>query len=132
MLTPTARSERAKQAWNEIRHLRGSKVHATAAAGDAQPRARDAVKQGYRTVVAAGGDGTINEVVTGLAGSDVALGVLPVGTMNVFAAELGLPGDLKGAWQVIREGFARRIDLARANDQYFVQLAGVGLDHTAL
>jgi YegS/Rv2252/BmrU family lipid kinase len=128
ILNPMARSERAKQAWNEIKHLRGSKVHATAAAGDARALARDAVKQGYRIVVAAGGDGTINEVVNGLAGSDVALGILPVGTMNVFATELGIPADLQKAWHLIGEGHTRRIDLARANGKYFVQLAGVGLD----
>jgi len=128
ILNPTARSERAKQAWKEIKHLRGSKVHATAAAGDARALAREAVKQGYRTVVAAGGDGTINEIVNGLAGSEVALGILPVGTMNVFASELGIPANLQKAWNVIGEGHTRRIDLARANNEYFVQLAGVGLD----
>jgi len=78
--------------------------------------------------VAAGGDGTINEVVNGLAGSQSALGVLPVGTMNVFATELGLPGDLEEAWEIIEAGSTREIDLAQANDHYFVQLAGVGLD----
>jgi YegS/Rv2252/BmrU family lipid kinase len=128
ILNPTARSERAKQAWDEIKHLRGSKVHATAAAGDARTLARNAVKEGYRIVVAAGGDGTINEVVNGLAGSDVALGILPVGTMNVFATELGIPSNLQKAWDVIAERHMRRIDLARADGKYFVQLAGVGLD----
>lgn len=103
-------------------------MHATAAAGDAGALAREAVRKGYRVVVAAGGDGTINEVVNGLAGSDVALGILPVGTMNVFATELGIPSNLQKAWNVIGAGHIRRIDLARANEQYFVQLAGVGLD----
>jgi YegS/Rv2252/BmrU family lipid kinase len=56
------------------------------------------------------------------------LGILPVGTMNVFAAELGLPGDLNEAWAIIQAGRTRRVDLLRANQQYFVQLAGVGLD----
>ena len=79
-------------------------------------------------MVAAGGDGTINEVVNGLAGSETALGVLPVGTMNVFAAELGVPNRLRDAWRVIKARHLRTIDLARANRQYFVQLAGVGLD----
>jgi YegS/Rv2252/BmrU family lipid kinase len=48
--------------------------------------------------------------------------------MNVFAAELGLPGDLDEAWAIIQAGRTRRVDLLRANQQYFVQLAGVGLD----
>ncbi len=100
----------------------------TKAPGDARAFAAAAVKEGFATIVAAGGDGTVNEVVNGLAGSDAALGILPVGTMNVFAAELGLPGDLDEAWAVIRGGRKRRVDLLRANQQYFIQLAGVGLD----
>ena len=88
----------------------------------------DAVKQGFRVVVAAGGDGTVNEVVNGLAGSDVALGVLPVGTMNVFAAEMGLPNKLTDAWKIIQKRHTKAVDLACANGHYFIQLAGVGLD----
>jgi diacylglycerol kinase (ATP) len=48
--------------------------------------------------------------------------------MNVFAAELGVPNQLEKAWQIIQSGHCRQVDLARANDHYFVQLAGVGLD----
>jgi YegS/Rv2252/BmrU family lipid kinase len=62
------------------------------------------------------------------AGSGATLGVLPVGTMNVFAAELGSPSQLERAWDVIRAGHTRSVDLGQANEQYFVQLAGVGLD----
>src|SRR4029434_5884084 len=76
----------------------------------------------------AGAHGTINEVVNGLALSDTALGILPVGTMNVFAAELGLPNDLDEAWEIIATGNTRTIDLALAHDHYFVQLAGIGFD----
>jgi YegS/Rv2252/BmrU family lipid kinase len=129
ILNPAARSTRARSQTSAIGQLPGGAVLAiTSEPGQARALAADAVRQGYRTVVAAGGDGTINEVVNGLAGSDVALGVLPVGTMNVFAAELGLPKRLREAWRVILEGKTREVDLARANRQYFVQLAGVGLD----
>jgi YegS/Rv2252/BmrU family lipid kinase len=84
---------------------------------------------GYDAIVAAGGDGTVNEVVNGLAGSDVPFGILPVGTMNVFATELGIPmGSLSKAWKIIDAGHIRSIDLAKANSGYFVQLAGIGLD----
>ncbi|MEA3213775.1 MAG: hypothetical protein QOE70_6832 [Chthoniobacter sp.] len=131
-MNPAARSERAKDTWQEIKKLPRATTRLTAAPGDARALAQWAVEKGFRAVVAAGGDGTINEVVNGLAGSDVTLGVLPVGTMNVFAAELGLPGELAAAWRVIRAGFTRKIDLARANEQYFIQLAGVGLDAQAL
>ncbi len=85
--------------------------------------------EGYEHIVAAGGDGTINEVVNGIAGSDATLGLMPMGTMNVFANELGLPAnDLGRCWEIIRAGRTRWIDLPRANQQHFVQLAGIGLD----
>jgi YegS/Rv2252/BmrU family lipid kinase len=132
ILNPAARSEKARGTWKEIQKFSRGTTRLTSAPGDARALAAWAVEKGFRAVVAAGGDGTINEVVNGLAGSDVTLGVLPVGTMNVFAAELGLPGELKAAWQVIREGVTRKVDLARANDHYFIQLAGVGLDAQAL
>ena len=108
-------------------------VRLTAGPGDAEALAERAVAQGFRTVVAAGGDGTINEVVNGLAGSDVTLGLLPLGTMNVFAAELGIPSNRhRRCWEIIEAGHIRRIDLARANDHYFVQLAGIGFDAQAV
>src|SRR4051812_29924734 len=129
ILNPAARSTRARNQSNAIGELPGGAVISiTTEAGQARALAADAAQQGYRIVVAAGGDGTINEVVNGLAGSQTALGILPVGTMNVFAAELGLPRRLSDAWRVIQAGHTREIDLARANRQYFVQLAGVGLD----
>jgi YegS/Rv2252/BmrU family lipid kinase len=128
ILNPAARSERAKAAWRRIEKLPNCTMHVTSAPGDARAVAEAALQDGFTTIVAAGGDGTVNEVVNGIVGSDVALGILPVGTMNVFAAELGLPGDLDEAWAVIQAGRTRRVDLLRANQQYFVQLAGVGLD----
>ena len=104
-------------------------VRSTGSPGDARALAVRAVTQGYDTIVAAGGDGTINEVVNGIAGADVQFGILPVGTMNVFATELGIPqNNLAKAWWVIQAGFSRLVDLPRANHEYFVQLAGVGLD----
>jgi diacylglycerol kinase (ATP) len=128
ILNPAARSERAKAAWRRIEKLPNCTMRVTTAPGDARAVAAAAVTEGFTTIVAAGGDGTVNEVVNGMVGSDVALGILPVGTMNVFAAELGLPGDLDEAWAIIRAGRTRRVDLLRANQQYFIQLAGVGLD----
>ena len=129
ILNPTARSTRAISQYAKIRELPGiDALEITAAPGDARALAEWAVEKGFRTVVAAGGDGTVNEVVNGLAGSDVTLGVLPVGTMNVFAAELGISSRLRDAWKVIQHGTMRKVDLACANRHYFVQLAGVGLD----
>jgi len=102
---------------------------ATSAAGDAEQHARTAVAEGFERIVAAGGDGTIHEVVNGIAGSNAALGLMPMGTMNVFANELGLPAnDLGRCWEIIQRGRTRLIDLPTANGKHFVQLAGVGLD----
>jgi YegS/Rv2252/BmrU family lipid kinase len=129
IINPAARSTRARDAWKRLGVLPANTTMAmTSAPGQARTLAAQAVADGYRIVVAVGGDGTINEVVNGIAGTDVALGVLPAGTMNVFAAELGLPSRLREAWRVIQAGHTRLIDLAAANRQYFVQLAGVGLD----
>lgn len=104
--------------------------------GDAGRLAREAVAAGFRTVVAGGGDGTVNEVVNGLTAAgnpDVTLGLLPLGTMNVFAAELGIPGNRIGrAWEIIAAGHHRQVDLARANGRGFVQMAGIGFDAQAV
>lgn len=131
---PFARSERSKGLREKIEALDArAVVRPTGAPGHAADLAREAVEEGFGTVVAAGGDGTINEVVNGLAGSNVRLGLLPLGTMNVFASELGIPGNrLRRGWDIIRAGHCRSIDLARANRHYFVQLAGVGFDAQAV
>jgi diacylglycerol kinase family enzyme len=91
--------------------------------------ARGAVAAGFDQIVAAGGDGTIHEVANGIGDSDVALGLMPIGTMNVFANELGLPThDLSRCWEIIQSATYRWVDLPLANQKRFVQLAGVGLD----
>lgn len=129
ILNRFAKGEKASRTETEIRALSTRIVlRVTDGPGDAEAMAERAVEQGYKTVVAAGGDGTINQVVNGIAGAEVSLGLLPVGTMNVFSTELGIPSQIKKAWAVIEAAHTREIDLACANDQYFVQLAGVGLD----
>ncbi|MEY2598444.1 MAG: hypothetical protein RLZZ142_703, partial [Verrucomicrobiota bacterium] len=70
----------------------------------------------------------VNEVLRGVVGAPVRLGVLPVGTMNVFAREHGIPLDWEEAWHRIRRGTERRVDVGWANAMPFAQLAGVGLD----
>ena len=80
--------------------------------------------------MAAGGDGTINEVVNGIAGSDAALGLMPMGTMNVFANELGLPAnDLGRCWEIIRGEQTRLIDLPMANQNILCNWPASGLTH---
>lgn len=96
--------------------------------GDGTRLARTAVQQAYDVVVAAGGDGTINEVINGLAGSETALATLPLGTMNVWARELGLPLQPRAAAEAILGWKARPIDLGRAGGRYFLLMAGIGID----
>lgn len=130
ILNPAARGERARALEEKIEALSPAcHVRLTTNTGDARELARMFAAEGFRTIVAAGGDGTVNEVANGVAGSDARLGILPVGTMNVFAAELGIPGgSLERAWSVIEAGHVRALDLPTANDAHFVQLAGIGLD----
>ena len=103
--------------------------------GDATTYAREAVAEHCDMVVSVGGDGTLGEVATGLAGSDCTLGVLPVGTGNVWAHMLGLPvwtpiyrSALMDAARVLLEGQTHPIDLGKAGSRYFVLWAGIGFD----
>lgn len=130
ILNPAARSEKGKRWRARVESVaRGCVICATSRAGEAEALARNAAEEGFEKIVAAGGDGTINEVVNGLAGSNAALGLLPIGTMNVFATELGLPAhDLQLCWNIIQGENTRLVDLPSANGKHFVQLAGVGLD----
>jgi diacylglycerol kinase (ATP) len=113
--------------------VRGWPIRITAHKGEAEELARCAVKEGFERIVAAGGDGTVNHVANGIVGSNAALGILPMGTVNVFAMELGLPSsDLELCWQIVEAGNIRLVDLPSANRKYFVQLGGVGLDAQAV
>ncbi len=110
-------------------HANRFAMYATNHAGEARDLAARFAKEGEPVVIAAGGDGTLNEVVSGLAGSETILGVLPAGTMNVFAREMGIPFDsLERAFMVIERGFVRDVDLFEANGSPFMQMAGVGFD----
>jgi YegS/Rv2252/BmrU family lipid kinase len=100
----------------------------TEAAGDGRRLAREAVAQEVEVVIAAGGDGTINEVIQELAGSETALGVLPIGTINVWAREMEIPLESTGAREVLLHGETRRIDLGCVNDRYFLLMVGIGFD----
>ena len=100
----------------------------TQSAGDGEQLARKAVKHQVNLVIAAGGDGTINEIIQGLAGSETALGVLPSGTVNVWARELGIPLDDTRARNILVHGQTRRIDLGCVNGRYFLLMVGIGFD----
>lgn len=89
--------------------------------------AQHAVKSGAETVVAGGGDGTINSVAAAVIDSDKVLGVLPLGTMNHFAKDLNIPLDLEGAVETIVAGHQRRIDVGDVNGRIFLNNSSLGL-----
>ncbi len=130
IFNPRARSQKGGRVMRFIEsHPDRLVLHPTNYAGEARELAARFAAEGEPVVVAAGGDGTLNEVVNGLVGSKTILGVLPAGTMNVFAREMGIPADsLEQALLVIERGFVQEVDLFGANGSPFVQMAGVGFD----
>jgi len=103
-------------------------LRATAGPGDATRLAREAAAAGLDAVVASGGDGTVNEVANGLAGSATALAVVRGGTANVWAKEAGIPRQPVDALRLLAEGEVRAVDLGRAGERYFLLMAGAGFD----
>jgi diacylglycerol kinase family enzyme len=89
--------------------------------------AHAAVESDADVVVAGGGDGTINTVAAALAGTDKPLGVLPLGTLNHFAKDLGIPLDLAGAAAVIAARHTASVDVGRVNDSIFINTSSIGL-----
>ena len=102
--------------------------HETTGEGDAEAEAKLASNRGYDIVIAAGGDGTINEVINGLANAPVRpkFGVIPVGTSNDFARALRIPRTVDRAVNIIVEGNTIPVDIGKMNDRYFINIAGGG------
>jgi diacylglycerol kinase (ATP) len=118
-----------------------TEIAATTAAGSAQGIARQAVEQRRGMVIACGGDGTVNEIINGLAGSAVPMALLPAGTANILAKELRIPWDIPHAARLIHDGVIRRVALGLATSlngnhsadmpsggRYFVSVGGAGPD----
>ena len=103
-------------------------VDETGGPGDATCLARRAVSEGADVVAAAGGDGTIREVAAGLIGANPRLGIVPMGTASVLAAELRLPRRPDAVAAVIADGTARALHVPRANGRPFLLMAGAGFD----
>lgn len=96
--------------------------------GDGSALARKAVDLGANIVIAAGGDGTINDIIQGLVGSETALAVLPTGTVNVWAREMGIPLDAHKAREILVNGQTRSVDVGWINGRYFLLMVGIGID----
>jgi YegS/Rv2252/BmrU family lipid kinase len=142
IFNPTAKGDRAKKFRAQLDQIaRDAALKLTRAPGDAASLAADAVREGFEVIIAAGGDGTINEVINGIGSvpdgfGRTTLGVLPLGTVNVFARELALPNEVAAAWELLQRGKVKCVDLGLAEScgsrRYFVQLAGAGLDARAI
>lgn len=146
IFNPVAKGEKAKRLRRHLDEI-GSQcaLKLTWAAGTARLLAAEAVCDGFETIIAAGGDGTVNEVLNGIASvpeglKRARLGVLPLGTVNVFAKEYGIPTNVTKAWAIIQRGHERSIDLPwvehgtpdKRERRCFAQLAGAGLDARAI
>jgi YegS/Rv2252/BmrU family lipid kinase len=83
-------------------------------------------------LVCVGGDGTINAILPALIGADIPLAIIPAGTFNALAGELGIPRDIERAVSVALTGRPRRVDVGLANDRPFCQIAGMGFDAAAV
>ncbi len=131
LVNPTAgmRPASIEQVEAELR-ARGAEVEVarTSRAGQGPEIARRAADAGVDVLLACGGDGTVNEAINGLVGSDTALAVFPAGTVNVWAREVGIPTEPARNAALIWEGERRRVDLGRAGNRYFLLMAGIGLD----
>jgi diacylglycerol kinase (ATP) len=146
IFNPAARGEKARRFRRQLDAIGAQcALKATTAPGIARRLAAEAVTDGFDLIVAAGGDGTVNEVLNGIGDAPdgfvrARLGVLPLGTVNVFARELKIPLKVERAWEVLQRGHEIKIDLPCVEfsadgilqKRYFCQLAGAGLDARAI
>ncbi len=145
IFNPAARGNKARSFRRYLDEMSGrAAFKATAAPGEARRLAAEAVGDGFDLIAAAGGDGTVNEVLNGIGDANgfsrTRFGVLPLGTINVFARELKIPLRLESAWEVLRRQREISVDLPQVEfsqngnikKQFFIQLAGAGLDARAI
>jgi YegS/Rv2252/BmrU family lipid kinase len=146
IINPAAKGEKAQRFLKQLGLFAGlCALKSTHGPGTGRDLAREAVEEGFETIVAAGGDGTINEVLNGIADHPeglqrARLGVLPVGTVNVFAREMQLPLKVRAAWETIVRGRETAVDLPQfqfrlhgePQRRHFVQMAGAGWDARAI
>ena len=89
----------------------------------------DLAARGYETVIACGGDGTVNELINGIAGTDTVLGIVPMGTANDFAVNMGINKDMNLACTIIKERRIKKMDLVKVNhDRFFAGTGCLGFD----
>ncbi len=104
------------------------KIKVTKQKGEGEKLAREGIKEGFNHIIAVGGDGTAYEVVNGIRGEKVVLGILPAGTGNDFARMLKLPKDYNEILETIKASQKKKIDIGLINDRYFLNCSSVGID----
>jgi diacylglycerol kinase family enzyme len=110
--------------------LKGAGVRATVElieGGDCEVRARAVAERGDALLIVGGGDGTISAAAAALAGGSTRLGILPLGTLNHFSRDLGIPPDLGEAAKLIASGSEKRVDVAEMNGRIFINNSAIGL-----
>jgi diacylglycerol kinase family enzyme len=119
---------KSAQQLSEIFAEAGREARVTIARGGDQLRTamKEAVKGRCETLVAGGGDGTINTAASELVDSDIPLGVIPLGTLNHFAKDLGIPIDLAGAAKLVLQGVLCRVDVGEVNGRVFLNNSSLG------
>ncbi|MCE2431599.1 MAG: diacylglycerol kinase family lipid kinase [Candidatus Latescibacteria bacterium] len=124
------RARRIGEQVADLLHERGVTVDLmmSGVPGDCERIAREVLARGARQVAACGGDGTVHEVVNGLANSDAILGVVPCGRGNDLARALGLSRDVKDVVNTLVHGVDRAIDLGKAGERFFATVATLGFD----
>jgi diacylglycerol kinase (ATP) len=133
IVNPAAKSGKNKEFLPKIKSYFSRKkyslhVFPTQKKGDAIFLAKEAAKRKFDVVIAGGGDGTINEVLNGIAGSKSQLGIIPLGTTNVLSLELKIPYEPLEACKFIVSNKPKKLDIGKVNDRYFLSWAGIGLD----
>lgn len=133
IINPTAGNGQALKTQDRIHRILDNTDHffsieKTSAPREATHMAHKAVAEKYDVLVAVGGDGTIFEVINGMAGSDVLLGIIPAGTGNDLARTAGIPRAVNEALQMILQPHVSPIDIGRLNGKYFVNVASIGFD----
>ena len=154
IFNPTAKNASGRKIAKASHFLRSrgykAEILFTEQKGHAESLAREAVKESPSLIIAAGGDGTFNEIVNGIAGSEIPMAILPLGTTNVLAKELGLPETVNDAMEVAVRGIPKTVSIGKISitchsslvrtladsprrvTRYFLLMAGIGFDGEAV
>ena len=134
IVNPAAGRGKCFRKWTQLEdllHERASfafAVRLTRKSGDAENFAITAIQEGFERIVSVGGDGTVNEIINGVAGSNVQIGILPFGTGNDLALALRLSTDYMHIVKMLESPTIKLIDIVKINERFYINAAGLGID----